>query len=221
MRMAIALARAGLPDSARRVAERSRADATVDPGRDLAQLEAIARNVLGDKDEAFKQLSVWLATNPQQVEGLEQRRLVGVQGDPGGSTVRGDVRAEEMKLVHQWMAAAQAILHGGVVTFWPVAKFDGAGVLLTVAPHILAWSILSMSYSLHGGPRWVAEATRALHAGRSRLRRRVQREAPTMCPTAPNSRPNRRPPAATFTTSVAGEERIRREQHRVRAGAAT
>jgi eukaryotic-like serine/threonine-protein kinase len=72
MRIAIALARAGLPDSARRVAERSRADATVDPGRDLAQLEAIARNVLGDKDEAFKQLSVWLATNPQQVEGLEQ-----------------------------------------------------------------------------------------------------------------------------------------------------
>ena len=72
MRIAIALARADLPDSARRVAERSRADATVDPGRDLAQLEAIARNVLGDKDEAFKQLSVWLATNPQQVEGLEQ-----------------------------------------------------------------------------------------------------------------------------------------------------
>jgi tetratricopeptide (TPR) repeat protein len=72
MRMAVALARAGLADSARRVAERSRGDATVDAGRDLAQLEALARLVLGDKDEAFRQWSVWLASNPQQLESLEQ-----------------------------------------------------------------------------------------------------------------------------------------------------
>jgi eukaryotic-like serine/threonine-protein kinase len=72
MRMAIALARAGLQDSARHVAERSRGDASIDAGRDLAQLEAIARNILGDKDEAFKQLSIWLASNPQQVGGLDK-----------------------------------------------------------------------------------------------------------------------------------------------------
>jgi hypothetical protein len=72
MRMAIALARVGLADSARRVAERSRGDATVDSGRELAQLEALARWIIGDKDEAFKQLSVWLASNPQQLEALDK-----------------------------------------------------------------------------------------------------------------------------------------------------
>jgi eukaryotic-like serine/threonine-protein kinase len=70
MRVAIALARAGLGDSARRVAERSRGDASVDATRDLAQLEAIALDILGDKDAAFKQLSIWLASNPQQAESM-------------------------------------------------------------------------------------------------------------------------------------------------------
>jgi hypothetical protein len=72
MRMAIALGRAGLPDSARRVAERSRGDASIDSSRELALLEAIARMIIGDKDEAFKQLSVYLASNPQQLEGLDK-----------------------------------------------------------------------------------------------------------------------------------------------------
>ena len=72
MRMAIALGRAGLPDSARRVAERSRGEASIDSGRELALLEALARMIVGDKDEAFKQLSVYLASNPQQLEGLDK-----------------------------------------------------------------------------------------------------------------------------------------------------
>ena len=72
MRMAVALARAGLKDSARRVAERSRADGSVDPGRDLAQIEAIALDIMGDKEGAFKQISIWLASNPQQVGQLDQ-----------------------------------------------------------------------------------------------------------------------------------------------------
>lgn len=72
MRVAIALARAGLADSARHVAVRSRADGSMDPNRDLAQLEAIMLDILGDKDGAFKQLSVWLASNPQQVGQLDQ-----------------------------------------------------------------------------------------------------------------------------------------------------
>jgi serine/threonine-protein kinase len=72
MRMAVALARAGLGDSARRVAERSRADGSVDPSRDLAQIEAVALDILGDKEAAFKQISIWLASNPQQVGQLDQ-----------------------------------------------------------------------------------------------------------------------------------------------------
>jgi serine/threonine-protein kinase len=66
MIMAAVLARAGLKDSARAVILRSRADAPVDPARELAQWEAVARTILGDKDEAITQLGVWLATNPQQ-----------------------------------------------------------------------------------------------------------------------------------------------------------
>jgi eukaryotic-like serine/threonine-protein kinase len=72
MRMAIALARARLPDSARHTIERSRGDADVDSGRELAQLEAIAWTVLGDKDEAIRQLSIYMASNPQQMEGGEK-----------------------------------------------------------------------------------------------------------------------------------------------------
>ncbi|HUR95017.1 MAG TPA: protein kinase [Gemmatimonadales bacterium] len=65
MLVAIALARAGLKDSAGRVAERARADATVDPTRDLAQIEAAARLIMGDKDEALRLLTTYVAANPQ------------------------------------------------------------------------------------------------------------------------------------------------------------
>jgi len=54
-----------LPDSARRVATRARADATIDPSRDLVYLEAIFRNIAGDRDEALRLVGVYLATNPQ------------------------------------------------------------------------------------------------------------------------------------------------------------
>jgi serine/threonine-protein kinase len=65
MLVAGVLARAGLKDSARAVILRSRADASTDPTREIAQLEAVARTILGDKQEAIEQLSLWLATNPQ------------------------------------------------------------------------------------------------------------------------------------------------------------
>ena len=65
MLVAMAIARSGLTDSARRVAERARADATVDPTRDLAQLEAAARLIMGDKDEALRLLTTYVAANPQ------------------------------------------------------------------------------------------------------------------------------------------------------------
>jgi TolB-like protein/tRNA A-37 threonylcarbamoyl transferase component Bud32 len=65
MIVAIGLARAGLGDSARHVAERARGDATVDPTRELAPMEANARMILGDKDEAIRLLTTYLAANPQ------------------------------------------------------------------------------------------------------------------------------------------------------------
>jgi serine/threonine-protein kinase len=75
MIMAAVLARAGLKDSARSVIIRSRADAGVDPARELAQWEAVARTILGDKDEAITQLGIWLATNPQQRASMAKDNL--------------------------------------------------------------------------------------------------------------------------------------------------
>ena len=66
MLVAMALARAGLADSAKAVAVRSRADPTMDPPRELVSYEAIVRTILGEKDEAIRLLGVYYATNPQQ-----------------------------------------------------------------------------------------------------------------------------------------------------------
>jgi len=63
--LSMALANAGLRDSARAVALRSRADPSVDPTNDLMYLEVAARNVMGDRDEALRLLGRYLATNPQ------------------------------------------------------------------------------------------------------------------------------------------------------------
>jgi hypothetical protein len=63
--VAMALANAGLKDSADRVARRSRADATVDPNRELVYFEAMLRNRLGDREESLRLLEQYLATNPQ------------------------------------------------------------------------------------------------------------------------------------------------------------
>ena len=65
MLVAMAVARAGLLDSARHVAERARADATVDPTRDLAFFEAAARAIMGDKDVALRLMATYVAANPQ------------------------------------------------------------------------------------------------------------------------------------------------------------
>jgi serine/threonine-protein kinase len=68
--VALALARAGLADSARSVLMRSRGDAGVDATRDLAYYEALVRIQLGDKDEAFRLLSTYVAANPQRRSGI-------------------------------------------------------------------------------------------------------------------------------------------------------
>jgi TolB-like protein len=68
MRVAIALARAGLADSARSVARRSEGDPNIDSNRNLAELAVHVYLILGDKDAALNQLSIFLAANPQQRE---------------------------------------------------------------------------------------------------------------------------------------------------------
>ena len=66
MLVGMALVQAGLPDSARSVVTRSRGDATIDATHDLAYYEALVRTQLGDRDEAFRLLSIYVAANPQQ-----------------------------------------------------------------------------------------------------------------------------------------------------------
>ena len=63
--LSMALANAGLRDSARAVATRARGNPTIDPTNDLMYLEVAARNVMGDREEALKVLRGYLATNPQ------------------------------------------------------------------------------------------------------------------------------------------------------------
>ncbi len=64
MIIAMGLVRAGLPDSARAVARRARADPSVDPLRELAFLESVVLSWLGEYDEAVDRLATYLAANP-------------------------------------------------------------------------------------------------------------------------------------------------------------
>jgi TolB-like protein/tRNA A-37 threonylcarbamoyl transferase component Bud32 len=70
MQLAAVLARAGLVDSAHAVIERARTDAAADPTRETVLLEAVARAILGEKDEAFRQLTTLIAANPQGREDM-------------------------------------------------------------------------------------------------------------------------------------------------------
>jgi serine/threonine protein kinase/tetratricopeptide (TPR) repeat protein len=83
--VAMALARAGIPDSARAVALRARADATIDPAREFLYIEAILRAMLGDRDEALRLLTTYLATNPQDRVSLAKDDTwwwTGLRDDP-------------------------------------------------------------------------------------------------------------------------------------------
>jgi len=61
---ALALIRAGLPDSARAVAERAKADERIDPTGDLIYLESMVRAQLGEKDRAISLFGRYLAARP-------------------------------------------------------------------------------------------------------------------------------------------------------------
>ncbi len=85
MIVAMGLARAGLRDSARAVATRSRAGAQLDPTRDLAYLEAIVRNLTGDTEDVLRLMSTYLATNPQLRESFARDQswyFRNLQSDP-------------------------------------------------------------------------------------------------------------------------------------------
>ena len=75
MGAAVVLARAGLVDSARRVALRNRAQPGTDPTGDLATFEAFARIQMkdpADRAEAFRLLKSTLAADPAHWVGLDQ-----------------------------------------------------------------------------------------------------------------------------------------------------
>jgi eukaryotic-like serine/threonine-protein kinase len=83
--VAAVLARAGLADSARHVLQRSKGTADIDPQKELLGYEAMARVMLGDKDDALRLLDEYLVANPKHREGF--RKIVHwwwrpIQDDP-------------------------------------------------------------------------------------------------------------------------------------------
>ncbi|HEU4700416.1 MAG TPA: serine/threonine-protein kinase [Gemmatimonadales bacterium] len=70
MAVAAVLARAGLKDSARHVAQRARGNADLDPTRDLVMMQAFVSTLLGDRDAALKELKIYLAANPERRAAL-------------------------------------------------------------------------------------------------------------------------------------------------------
>ena len=68
MLVAVALARAGLKDSARSVADRSLGNAEIDPTRDIALLGAWAYGQLGDLPRAVEMFKLFFAANPSSVD---------------------------------------------------------------------------------------------------------------------------------------------------------
>jgi len=65
MMVAMVLARADKPDSARRLVERSKGDAEIDPTRDITLFGAYAYVALKDRAKAIDMLKVYFAANPR------------------------------------------------------------------------------------------------------------------------------------------------------------
>jgi TolB-like protein/tRNA A-37 threonylcarbamoyl transferase component Bud32 len=86
MLVAATLARAGLKDSARRLAARARGTTEIDPTRDLELAGAFVYTLIGDKDEALRALKVYLAANPERRASLADDSgwwFRSLQDDPG------------------------------------------------------------------------------------------------------------------------------------------
>jgi len=82
MAVAAALARAGLPDSAIAVAERSRLGETEDPARDLAYFEAFVRTIAGDQAGALRGLEESLDTPAEREEAARTWFFEDLRDDP-------------------------------------------------------------------------------------------------------------------------------------------
>ncbi|HET7201399.1 MAG TPA: protein kinase [Burkholderiales bacterium] len=83
--VAMAIANAGLKDSARNVALRARAAEKADQSGDLYYTEMFLRNMLGDRKEALDLLAAYLALNPQERPNVAKDRtwwLDGLRDDP-------------------------------------------------------------------------------------------------------------------------------------------
>jgi hypothetical protein len=72
MMVAATLARANLPDSARRLVQRSRGNSEIDPTRDLIYAEAFVNTLLGDTTAAIEALKTYLVANPEKRASLAQ-----------------------------------------------------------------------------------------------------------------------------------------------------
>jgi hypothetical protein len=82
MAVAAILAGEGMADSARAVAEESRADATIDPTRDLMYVEAFVHTTLGDNDEALDLLSEYLAVSGRDPSDIDYWWFDGLREEP-------------------------------------------------------------------------------------------------------------------------------------------
>jgi serine/threonine-protein kinase len=83
--VAMALANAGLKDSARNVATRAKAGQSADQSGDLYYTEMFLRNMLGDRQEALSLLAQYLAVNPQERANVAKDQtwwLDGLRDDP-------------------------------------------------------------------------------------------------------------------------------------------
>jgi eukaryotic-like serine/threonine-protein kinase len=72
MMVAATLARANLPDSARRLVQRSRGNSEIDPTRDLIYAAAFVNTLLGDTTAAIEALKTYLVANPEKRASLAQ-----------------------------------------------------------------------------------------------------------------------------------------------------
>lgn len=82
MAVAAVLARAGMPDSARAVATRSRGNAAIDPTRDLVYVEAFVRTLVGDKQEAVKLLAEFMAAVGGSPSDIDYWWFDGLRDEP-------------------------------------------------------------------------------------------------------------------------------------------
>ncbi len=83
--VAAVLARAGLPDSARRVAQRARGGPDVDPSMDLAYIQAFVYMLTGDTADALASLRRHIVANPARASAIAADPgwwFRGLEGDP-------------------------------------------------------------------------------------------------------------------------------------------